>query len=54
MIAYSTDDEPTPPIQIIEEYRCPKCDEVHHQWRKTDQMSTLVECPACGFTRTKK
>jgi predicted RNA-binding Zn-ribbon protein involved in translation (DUF1610 family) len=41
-------------VKVIEEYVCPKCDEIHRIERQRNDERTRgsVECPSCGFTKT--
>jgi len=40
-------------VKVIEEYVCPKCDEVHTLERQHNDERTRspVTCPSCGFTK---
>lgn len=42
-------------VKVIEEYVCPKCDEIHQRERQQNNQRTrgAVECPSCGFTKNQ-
>jgi hypothetical protein len=46
--------KPTPPVRVLEEWICPKCDSTHYEEREDPQIPTkgTKQCPCCGFKKS--